>query len=243
MNKNKIYDYQKLLGTKNSQEVIIWAIDYFGKKNIVLSSSMGAEDQVLTDMVIRIEPGVEIFTLDTGRLPEETYNTIEETERHYNKKIEIIFPERRYIEELVNRYSPNLFYESIARRKLCCQARKVKPLKRKLSSLKAWICGLRREQALTRTGAEVIEWDENFELIKINPLIKWTEKDTWDYIYKNRVPYNKLYDKNFSSIGCEPCTRAIKNGENTRSGRWWWEDSEQKECGLHLQKSSVTKRT
>ncbi len=241
MKKNEIEKYQKKLKMEKPQKVIAWAIDHFGKNNIAFSSSMGAEDQVLTDMLVKIDPEINIFTLDTGRLPEETYETIKKTERYYNKNIEILFPESSDIEEIVNKYGPNLFYESIDKRRLCCQARKVKPLRRKLSSLNAWICGLRQEQALTRNHIEVIEWDENFEVIKINPIVGWSEKDVWDYIHKNKIPYNKLHDQNYPSIGCAPCTRAIKIGENTRAGRWWWEEPEQKECGLHNQNNSLVK--
>lgn len=236
MKKNEIADYQRELEAKKPQEIITWIVDHFDKNEIALSSSMGVEDQALTDMLIKIDPEINIFTLDTGRLSEETYTTIEETMGHYKKNIEILFPESKDIEEMVGKYGPNLFYESIEERRLCCQARKIKPLKRKLSSLTVWICGLRREQAPTRNDMEIIEWDENFKVIKVNPLIEWSEKDVWDYIHKNSVPYNKLHNQNYPSIGCAPCTRAIGVGETIRAGRWWWEDPEQKECGLHSQK-------
>ncbi len=239
MEKNEIKNFQRELKTKKPQEIITWAIDHFGKSNIALSSSMGAEDQVLTDMLIKIDPEINIFTLDTGRLSEETYTAIEETREHYNKHIEILFPDSSDIEEMLGKHGPNLFYESIDERKLCCQVRKVKPLKRKLSSLTVWICGLRRDQAQTRSDIGAIEWDENFEIIKINPIIEWSEKDVWDYIHKNNVPYNKLHDQNYPSIGCAPCTRAVGIGENIRAGRWWWEDPGQKECGLHSQKRAL----
>jgi len=241
MKKSEITGYQRELKEKTPQEIISWVIDHFDKNDIAFSSSMGAEDQALTDMLIKIDPEINIFTLDTGRLSEETYTAIEKTIEHYNKHIEILFPDSSDIEEMLGKHGPNLFYESIDERKLCCQVRKVKPLKRKLSSLTVWICGLRRDQAQTRSDIGAIEWDENFEIIKINPIIEWSEKDVWDYIHKNNVPYNKLHDQNYPSIGCAPCTRAIGIGEALRAGRWWWEDPDEKECGLHSQKKLLIK--
>ncbi|MFH1367672.1 MAG: phosphoadenylyl-sulfate reductase, partial [Elusimicrobiota bacterium] len=147
--------------------------------------------------------------------------------------IETLFPEKSAVEKMQNDYGPNLFYDGIEKRKMCCRIRKVEPLKKKLSTLKAWICGLRREQSVTRTAVEKIERDEVFKLYKINPLIDWTESMVWKYIKENNVPYNKLHDRGYPSIGCAPCTRAVKPGEDIRAGRWWWENPEHKECGLH----------
>lgn len=234
--KSELKKYQEELKLKSAQEIISWAIKHFGIYNISLSSSFGAEDQVLTDMLIKINHEVPIFTLDTGRLHQETYDLIDNTRKHYNKKIEILFPDSKEVEEMVNKFGPNLFYQSITNRKLCCEIRKVRVLKRKLSTLKAWICGLRREQSPTRTEVNAIEWDENFGLFKINPLVDWSEKQVWDYIKEHKVPYNQLHDQGFPSIGCECCTRAIKPGEDVRAGRWSWESPDQKECGLHAKK-------
>ena len=133
-----------------------------------------------------------------------------------------------------NSFGPNLFYEGIEKRKLCCEVRKLRPLRKILSTLDAWICGLRREQSVTRTRVEKIEWDENFSMVKLNPLADWTEEHVWNYIRGNNVPYNKLHDNGYPSIGCAPCTRAVKPGEAARAGRWWWEEPEKKECGLHV---------
>lgn len=237
MSLDELINYQKEIEAKSPQEVISWAIAHFGPANIALSSSLGAEDQVLIDMLMKINKEISVFTLDTGRLPQETYDAIEETRKHYNKKIEILFPEKKEVEEMVNKYGPNLFYQSITNRTLCCDIRKVRPLRQKLSSLKAWICGLRRDQAATRKDLKVIEWDGQFGLYKINPLVEWSEKQVWDYIHQHKVPYNKLHDQGYPSIGCACCTRAVNPEEDIRAGRWWWEKPEQKECGLHDNKN------
>lgn len=201
---------------------------------IALASSFGAEDQVLTDMLCRISDSPRIFTLDTGRLPEQTYDVMEETRRRYGIRIQIVFPEREKVEEMVNTWGPNLFYGSIEARKRCCGIRKIEPLKRVLRDLQAWICGLRAEQALTRTGLGRVEYDEQFGLLKVSPLADWTTKQVWDYIKERDVPYNALHDQGYPSIGCAPCTRAVGPGQDIRAGRWWWEEPEHKECGLHL---------
>ena len=205
----------------------------YGDK-IALATSFGVEDQVLIDMLCKMSKRPVVFTLDTGRLPEETYEVMEATRKKYGIEIEILFPEHKEVEEMVNKYGPNLFYGSIEDRKLCCRIRKIEPLKRKLSGLQAWICGLRAEQSVTRTELKKIEWDNTFGLIKVCPLTDWSTEQVWDYIRENKVPYNKLHDKGFPSIGCEPCTRAVKPGDDIRAGRWWWEEPEHKECGLHL---------
>jgi len=206
------------------------------KGRIALSSSMGAEDQVLTDMVMKIDPEIRIFTLDTGRLFYETYELIERTSLRYRKHIEIYFPSPIDVEKMVTEKGINLFYQSIDNRKECCRVRKIEPLKRAFRGLEVWICGLRRNQSATRTSNQMVEWDEANGLIKLNPLIDWSEHDVWEYIKANGVPYNPLHDKGFPSIGCQPCTRAIEPGEDVRAGRWWWENPETKECGLHNRK-------
>ncbi|MEW5845497.1 MAG: phosphoadenylyl-sulfate reductase [Bacteroidota bacterium] len=215
--------------------VLQWFLKEF-KGKIALSSSMGAEDQVLTDMVMKIDPEIRIFTLDTGRLFYETYELIERTSLRYKKNIEVFFPSPHDVETMVNEKGINLFYQSIENRKECCRVRKIEPLKRAFQGLEVWICGLRRNQSATRTSNKMVEWDEANGLIKLNPLIDWDEQKVWDYIKANGVPYNTLHDKGFPSIGCQPCTRAIEPGEDVRAGRWWWENPETKECGLHNRK-------
>lgn len=217
---------------KNAEEVLTFFLTEY-KGHIALASSLGIEDQVLTDMICQIAPETRIFTLDTGRLFPETYSLIERTNLTYGIKIELFFPDYREVEKMVTEHGVNLFYESIEKRRLCCHVRKLEPLKRAFQGLQVWICGLRHEQSVTRTDNRTIEWDENNKLIKINPLIDWTESQTWEYIKKRGVPYNKLHDQGFPSIGCQPCTRAIQPGEDVRAGRWWWEDPLHKECGLH----------
>jgi phosphoadenosine phosphosulfate reductase len=232
--KEDIEKLKKDFEGKSPEEIISWGLDFFGTDKIALSSSLGAEDQVLTDMIVKINPTARIFTLDTGRIPQETHDTISETIKKYGIKYEVHFPESRDVEEMEKDFSPNLFYESIEKRKLCCEVRKIRPLRKILSALDAWICGLRREQGVTRSAIEKIGWDENFSLVKLNPIADWSEKAVWDYIRKNDVPYNRLHDKGYPSIGCAPCTRAVKPGEPTRAGRWWWETPDKKECGLHV---------
>ena len=221
------------LENRRPEEILQWADDTF-KGRVALASSFGAEDVVLTDMVVKINPGMKIFTLDTGRLPQETYEVWGRLEEKYRIRIIPYFPEHGAVEEMVKKQGPNLFYKSSDLRKLCCQVRKMELLKRALGEVDAWICGLRREQALTRTEIKKIEIDVSPDsIVKINPLADWAEKQVWEYIKKNDVPYNKLHDQNYPSIGCAPCTRAIKPGENIRAGHWWWESEEKRECGLH----------
>ena len=219
----------------SAEQLLKHLLEQFADK-IALATSFGAEDQVLTDMLCKIDRNAKIFTLDTGRLPQETYELMQATREKYGIQIDILFPDYKKVEEMVNKYGPNLFYNSIEERKLCCQIRKIEPLKRKLSGLQAWICGLRAEQSLTRTALQRIEFDENFGIIKASPLADWTTEKVWDYIHKNNVPYSKLHSRGYPSIGCAPCTRGIKDGEDIRAGRWWWEKPEHKECGLHLHK-------
>lgn len=224
------------LEEKKAVEILKWADETFGRQ-VALASSFGAEDVVLIDMWVRINPRARIFTLDTGRLHQETYNLIDKIRRHYKIEIEFCFPDTSKVEEMLNKHGPNLFYESVDFRKLCCQWRKIEPLNRILSKLEAWICGLRREQAVTRTEINKVEIDEaHHGIVKINPLADWSEAEVWNYLKENQVPYNVLHEQGYPSIGCAPCTRAIKPGEDIRAGRWWWENPETKECGLHCQK-------
>ena len=212
-----------------------WALKTFPKSKIALASSFGAEDVVLIDMFVRIEPGIRVFTLDTGRLNEETYEVMDRIRAKYKISIESYFPDAKKVEELERAKGFYSFRESVENRKECCGMRKVEPLRRALKGLEAWVTGLRREQAVTRTGVRKIEIDEpNGGIFKLSPLADWTENDIWGYIRKNSVPYNKLHDLGYPSIGCAPCTRAVKPGEDIRAGRWWWENPEHKECGLHL---------
>jgi phosphoadenosine phosphosulfate reductase len=240
MNNKEIIEQQDFLAQKSAENILTLIYEKQGKY-LVFASSLGAEDQVIFDMISRLGLDIPVFTLDTGRVFQETYDLIAETEKKYKKKIEIFFPNHETVEEMINEFGVNSFYESSELRKKCCHVRKLEPLSRALKPYGAWICGLRREQAATRSGTKVIDLDGNGK-IKLNPLIDWTEKDIWDYIREHDVPYNKLHDKGFLSIGCACCTRAVAPGEHVRSGRWWWEDPEQKECGLHVINGKLTRK-
>jgi len=198
------------------------------------ANSLGAEDMVLTDLIVKSGLPIEVFSLDTGRLPLETYDLMAAVQQHYGLKLKVYFPQSAAVESFVRANGINAFYESIELRKACCFARKVEPLRRALAGKKAWITGLRAEQAATRVGLPTREYDEGNQLEKFNPLADWSEKEVWTYIKQNAMPYNVLHDKFYPSIGCAPCTRAISMGEDVRSGRWWWESPELKECGLHI---------
>ena len=216
----------------NPIEVIKYFADKYDDK-IALSSSLGAEDQVLTQMLTSVKENPHIFTLDTGRLFSETYELIDRTSKKYKIKLKVYSPKAELVQKMVEEKGINLFYDSIENRKECCYHRKLEPLKRAFEGLEAWICGLRAEQSVTRTNVQVIEWDDNNNILKINPLASWSEKDVWDYIKDKGIPYNPLHDKDYPSIGCQPCTRAILPGEDIRAGRWYWENPDTKECGLH----------
>jgi phosphoadenosine phosphosulfate reductase len=220
---------------KSAQEVLRWAMDTY-RLRIALASSFGPEDIVLIDMMIKIEKEkTRIFTLDTGRLNQETYDLIDTISRKYNIHIEVFFPEHKEIEQMVQAKGMNLMYESVENRKLCCEIRKVHSLQRALNKLDGWITGLRREQFITRAHVKKVEIDSTHSnIVKVNPLADWTHEMVWGYIHENNVPYNRLHDIGYVSIGCEPCTRAIEPNEDPRSGRWWWETGTPKECGLHL---------
>lgn len=230
--KDQAAEINQLLQGKPAEEVITWFLKDFNGK-VALSTSLGAEDQALTYMISQVDKTADVFTLDTGRLFPETYDLIDLTSKKYGISIRVMFPDAARVEAMVNEKGINLFYDSIENRKLCCHIRKIEPLKRAFSGLDAWICGLRREQSVTRKDMQLVEWDENNGLIKVNPLIDWTEEQLWSYLKLNFIPYNKLHDAGFPSIGCQPCTRAVMPGEDVRAGRWWWENPETKECGLH----------
>jgi phosphoadenosine phosphosulfate reductase len=219
---------------KTPQDALKWALDNLHTK-VAKASSFGAEDSVIIDMMTKINPESRFFTLDTGRLNQETYDVMDELEKKYNIHFEVMFPDALEVEEMVKTKGINLFYDSPENRRLCCGIRKVHPLKRILSTLDGWITGIRKDQTTTRENASFIEIDEKYNgILKINPLLDWTWEQVWNYIKENNIPYHKLLDKGYPSIGCEPCTRAIKDGEDLRAGRWWWESDENKECGLHM---------
>jgi len=198
------------------------------------STSLSWEDQVITHAIFSQNLSIKVFTLDTGRLFPETYSVLNATRERYKKEIQVYYPETNSIEKLVSTKGPISFYESPDNRKECCFIRKVEPLNRALDGIKIWITGLRKEHSENRNEISKVEWDEHRKIIKVNPLIDWTLEDVKNEIRSKNIPYNVLQDIGFVSIGCQPCTRAIKEGEEFRAGRWWWEDSTKKECGLHV---------
>lgn len=227
-----VQQLNKQFSHASTAEILEYFLQTYSNK-IALSSSFGAEDQVLTHMLLSMDKNAKIFTLDTGRLPYETYSVMDSTNLKYGIKVDVYFPDANDVEDLYKKQGINGFYESIENRKTCCHIRKIKPLHRALQGLEVWITGLRASQSITREAMQLVEYDENFKILKINPLIAWSEKEVWDFIKENKVPYNKLHDQGYPSIGCAPCTRAVKEGDDIRSGRWWWENPEHKECGLH----------
>ena len=222
---------EKAKGLK-ANGIIKLAYEEFGGR-INFASSLGEEDQVITDIISKVAPKMEVFTLDTGRLFQETYDLIAKTQKRYPMPFRIMYPDTKAVEEMVKDKGINLFYESVENRKLCCGIRKVEPLRRALANVDAWITGLRKSQSVTRTDLEIFQWDADNSKIKVNPLADWSLEDVHKYIKENKIDVNSLHAKGFVSIGCAPCTRAIKPGEDVRAGRWWWEQTDQKECGLH----------
>ncbi|CCH53035.1 phosphoadenosine phosphosulfate reductase [Fibrisoma limi BUZ 3] len=200
---------------------------------VIFSTSLGYEDQVITDLILANDIPIKIFTLDTGRMFSETYSVWKKTNDRYATRIDTYFPDQAAVEKLMTEKGPYSMYESIENRKECCFIRKVQPLNRALAGNKIWITGIRAEQSQNRQGMTHLEWDGSHNLFKFHPLMDWTFDQVKEYVRVNNVPYNPLHDRGFVSIGCQPCTRAIQEGEDFRAGRWWWEDNSKKECGLH----------
>lgn len=224
------------LSTELKGQSIVEKLKFLQEKfpgEVIFTTSFGYEDQVISDIIFRNEIPVEVVTLDTGRMFEETYKVLRSTREKYGKPIRVFFPPADEVEKLMTEKGPFSFYESVENRKECCYIRKVIPLKRALDGFKIWITGLRASQSANRGGLAEFEWDEGNHIIKFNPLLEWSLEEVKQYVRKNHVPYNVLHDKGFVSIGCEPCTRAVKPGEDFRAGRWWWENNSGKECGLH----------
>ncbi|MBP9855652.1 MAG: phosphoadenylyl-sulfate reductase [Candidatus Omnitrophica bacterium] len=230
--KENIEKYLQETGGVTAEDIIRYAFKQFGGR-IKFASSLGEEDQVLTDMIARVQPEIKIFTLDTGRLFSESYDLLAKTQKRYPIQFEVYYPDTKAVEDMVKSKGINLFYDSVENRKMCCGVRKVEPLQRALKDTDAWITGLRKSQSVTRTDLKTFEWDAANQKVKINPLADWSLEQLTKYIKEHKVDVNPLHAQGFVSIGCAPCTRAIKEGEDIRAGRWWWEAPEQKECGLH----------
>ena len=233
LSREEVAEVNQKLERASPQEVLKWGLDTFGR-SIALAWS-GAEDVAVLDMMHRIDPkATRVFTLDTGRLNPETYELIDEVQRKYQLAIEVLFPDAAAVEKMVAQKGINLFYRSLENRKECCQVRKVEPLDRMLRGLDGWITGLRRSQAVTRGKLSKVEIDfKHDKIVKLNPLADWTTPQVFEYLKAQGVPTNRLHGLGYASIGCAPCTRAVKPGEDERAGRWWWESPESKECGLH----------
>ena len=216
------------------EAVVAWALEHFSPR-IAISTAFQLDGVAILDMAYRIDPEIRVFSVDTGRLPQETFDLVELLrERYPGLNLELLAPDPVHLQRLVARKGPNLFYASVEDRMLCCNVRKVQPLTRHLAGLDAWITGLRRDQWATRTNIRKIEIDHDHgAIVKLNPLAEWTEEEVWDYVRANDVPTHPLYERGYTSIGCAPCTRAIGPGEETRAGRWWWESNAPKECGIH----------
>jgi phosphoadenosine phosphosulfate reductase len=221
------------------QEILSWTIENF-HPNLALSCSFGApEGLVLLDMMHRIEPSSRVFVLDTGRLPQATYDLMDRVRARYGKPIEVVFPQADAVEAMVREKGLNLFYESVESRQLCCRLRKVEPLKRYLADVDAWVTGLRRDQNVTRGEVRKVERDPlHGGIVKVNPIADWTHDQVWQYVRSHNLAGNRLHAEGYPSVGCEPCSRAIRSGEDARAGRWWWENAETKECGIHVDEES-----
>jgi phosphoadenosine phosphosulfate reductase len=212
---------------------LVQALSDYGR--VVYSNSLGAEAMVLTDIIWSHVPEIDVFTIDTGRLHEETYALLHRVQRHFGRRLRVVHPDATALEKLVAMQGVNGFYDSLEARRLCCHVRKVEPFKRAIIGYNAWVTGVRRDQSAIRSQSEPVEWDSRYGLHRISPLLEWQEEEVWQYIRARTLPYNCLHDRQFPSIGCEPCTRAIQPGESRRAGRWWWESHESRECGLQPQ--------
>lgn len=227
-------ELKQIVTTKRAQVLALLQSASAEFPKITFANSYGAEDMVLTDIIAKEKLAIEIFSLDTGRLPAETYTLMGDVEKTYNTKPIVFFPKHEAVEQYVRTKGINAFYESVELRKACCHMRKIEPLQRALAEKQAWVTGMRAEQAATRTSLPTREYDAGNKLEKFNPLSDWTEQEVWAYIRMFDVPYNQLHDQFYPSIGCAPCTRAVAMGEDIRAGRWWWENADSKECGLHV---------
>ncbi|MFI5163974.1 MAG: phosphoadenylyl-sulfate reductase [Bacteroidia bacterium] len=232
MQTDKIHAVQKIVSGKQEEESLALLSKNFTGK-IVFSTSFGLEDQLITHFIFSRDLPIKIFTLDTGRLFPETYAVWNRTREIYGKDIEVFSPNEQAVQKMVSQKGPNSFYESVENRLECCHIRKVEPLQRALKGNEIWITGIRKDQSQNRQQLNSLEWDEKHQLVKFHPLFDWSLEQVKKYITEKNIPYNSLHDKGFPSIGCQPCTRAVKEGDDIRSGRWWWEDTTKKECGLH----------
>jgi len=234
ISQQEVQSWNQQFETQTAEALLAWALERFHPR-LALSNSLQTEDMVVLDIAWRIQPSVRVFTLDTGRLHQETYEMMDRVREKYTSSLEILFPDSAQVEEMVRTKGQNLFYESTENRHLCCGVRKVNPLRRQLATLDAWVTGLRRDQWATRANVPKVELDAaNGGIVKLNPIADWSQEQLDVYVKTHNVPQHGLYSKGYTSIGCLPCTRQTQPGENPRAGRWWWEQDLQKECGLHV---------
>ncbi len=232
--RTELQDINARLEAGTAQDTLKWVDETFGDRAAQMSS-FGLEDQALFHMHWTVNPAARLMTLDTLRLPTETYSLFDQTKLRYGVEVEFFYPDMSAVIDMVKERGNNLFYKGVANRKMCCGIRKVEPLGRALAGLDAWITGLRRDQGMDRGSIDIVEWDEAHGSYKVNPLANWSFEQVREFIDTNEIPYNELHDKGFPSLGCAPCTRAIEHGEDIRAGRWWWEgDPDAKECGIHI---------
>ncbi len=233
-NRNQIDELNRQFAEKEPEEVLAWAVEKLHPK-VALATSFQVQGSVVIDLLMKVRRDARIFTLDTGRLNPETYEAMESVREKYGVRIEVVFPDSAEVESMVSSRGINLFYRGLENRRMCCEVRKVNPLNRYLSGFDGWITSIRSEQTTMRASAQKFEMDDaHGGIIKINPIVDWSERRVWDYVKSNGVPYNKLHDMGYPSIGCAPCTRAVAPGEDSRAGRWWWESGSDKECGIHF---------
>ena len=241
MQHREMNQWREILEDSDPVSVLTWAAEQFPGK-VTLASALGMEAQVLTHLIAQNQLKIPVFTLDTGRLFEETYRLMAKTKAAYDVDFRVIFPDTGAVETMVNQHGPDLFRQSFEKRKHCCHVRKVAPLQRALAGYDAWITGLSKHQSQARKDAPIVTWDEAHGLVKINPLVHWTRAQVRTFVFEHDVPYNPLHDRGFPSIGCASCTRAVKPGEDARAGRWWWESDAQRECGIHLSDGKIVRR-
>ncbi|MBM3956615.1 MAG: phosphoadenylyl-sulfate reductase [Gemmatimonadetes bacterium] len=234
MSDEELADLNERFERAHPSDILAWVDERFGR-GAALMCSFGLEDVALVDMFWRVNPAARLMTLDTWRLPTETYTLMDQIKARYKVEIEVFCPDVEAVRSMVAERGFNLFYRGVEDRKLCCRIRKVEPLNRALEGLGAWVSGLRRDQGMERGRIVIVEWDQPHSAYKVNPLANWTFEQVWQYVRERDVPYNQLHDRGYPSIGCAPCTRAVAPGEDLRAGRWWWEgDPDAKECGLHI---------
>jgi len=237
----ELTELNEQLQGQTARQIIAWVYEHFDPQTVYMSTSFGAEGMVLLDLLCQKYKYPEVFTIDTGRNFQQTYDVWHRAQQKYGISIKGYYPDAQRLHKLTSEHGPSLMYESVDLRKQCCHIRKVEPLKKALKGARVWLTSLRRGQSASRADTPAISYNAQYDLIKLCPLIRWSGEDVWEYIRQNDVPYNALHDQGFPTVGCEPCTRAISPGEPLRAGRWWWEDQDDKECGIHIENGKIVR--